>query len=184
MEWLDTLLQSVGKPFKWWVVIAPWEQGLRVRLGKKSRKLLPGIHFVIPFFDRVYRIGTRLRLVSEGGQTLTSLDGKIVTLSLAVQYAIVDIQKLFNTVTRPESTLLSRTQVVVSDLISKTNANEISCQSINEHLEGALPGEEWGLGQVRGFVTTFAFVRTYRFLLYQDRQESGVDYDLEKSEGE
>ena len=58
LEWLSRLLGS----WKFWVVVPPWDIGVRVRLGKKATALAPGIHFRIPFIDDVVLINTRLRI--------------------------------------------------------------------------------------------------------------------------
>ena len=64
MEWLSTIVRSLWRPFQWWVVVAQWELGLRIRLGKKTKALNPGIHFRIPFLDRIYIQSARLRTIS------------------------------------------------------------------------------------------------------------------------
>lgn len=55
------ILRSFWRCFIWWVVIQPWEQGIRVRLGKKRVRLEPGIHFRIPYLDAVFKQSNRLR---------------------------------------------------------------------------------------------------------------------------
>ncbi len=65
LAWLSRILDS----WKFWVVIAPWEIGVRIRLGKRGVALKPGVHFRIPFVDSVMLVNTRLRI--EGTPPIT-----------------------------------------------------------------------------------------------------------------
>lgn len=56
--WLSRILDS----WKCWVVIAPWEIGVRVRLGKNAVALKPGSHLRIPFIDVITLVNTRMRI--------------------------------------------------------------------------------------------------------------------------
>jgi len=58
LAWLSKIVDS----WKFWLVIAPWEIGIRVRLGKRGMALCPGLHFRIPFVDAITLVNTRLRI--------------------------------------------------------------------------------------------------------------------------
>lgn len=172
---LTQILTAMWRPFQWWVVVAPWERALRVRLGKTAIVLQPGPHFRIPFLDRVYLKSVRLRIISEDGQTMTTRDGKVVTLNIAVQYAIEDIALLYHSVANPETTLLQLAQASVAECVAETPSTNLTARLVEERISSALPNGQWGLGQVRVFVTTFAFVKTYRLLMNSYRTTSGAD---------
>lgn len=182
MMWVSNLLKSLSKPFQWWVVVAPWEQGLRVRLGKRTTLLMPGIHWRIPYLDRLYRICTRMRMVSENGQTITTADGRVVTIGVAVEYAIADARRLFETVARPEETLLAKTQAIVADYVCRAESKGLTSKAVQEHATEHLDVGAWGLKNVKAYVLTFAFVRTYRLLQSGDQRVTGLDYRLDQDE--
>ena len=75
MSWLSSVF-GFFKSFQLWVTVAPWEMGLRVRLGKTATVLCPGPHWRIPFLDRMFVQQVRLRSLGIGGQTVTTKDGK------------------------------------------------------------------------------------------------------------
>src|SRR5467141_2687015 len=102
MEWLATLLRAFAQPFQWWIVIAPWEQGLRVRIGKIAAELGPGIHFRIPFFDRIYVQSIRLRTIMRSNQTVSSFDGHPLALSFSIDFSITNLREMFDTLSSPE----------------------------------------------------------------------------------
>lgn len=58
IAWLSRLFGS-WKPF---VVVAPWEVAVLVRLGRQAGALGPGPHWRIPFLDQVTLVNTRLRV--------------------------------------------------------------------------------------------------------------------------
>lgn len=178
---LSQILAAAWRPFQWWVTIAPWERGLRVRLGKVAATLEPGIHFRVPFLDRVYVQSVRLRIIEQEGQTITTADGKVLTVSIAVQFAIEDIAKLYATIAMPEMTLLSRAAALIAEHVARARSTELTGALLEERVSAALPGAEWGLGQCRAYITTFAVVRTYRLLQNSYRSLSGVD-EMERGE--
>jgi hypothetical protein len=91
---VNQLLEAIGRvlaSWKPWVVVAPWEIGVRVRLGRVAASLLPGPHLRIPVLDRVVLVNTRLRIGQTPTLTLECEDQRHVrVLSAIVGYAILD----------------------------------------------------------------------------------------------
>lgn len=172
MGWLSQIFGFL-KSFQFWFVVAPWESALRVRFGKQAKSLGPGPHWRVPFIDRVFVQPVRLRTISDTGQTVTTKDGDVLTLSLAIAYAVEDIAKLYNSVNNPECTLLTQMQGLVAEVISTTDRRDLSPALIERTVAQKLPSTEWGLGQLRLMVTTFAFVRVYRLMQSEYRTLSG-----------
>jgi regulator of protease activity HflC (stomatin/prohibitin superfamily) len=180
--WLTQLLGSIGKPFQWWVVIAAWEAGLLVRLGKTTKLLSPGIHFRIPFLDRVYSQSVRLRIMTTTNQTMATSDGKVVTVSFAVQFAISDLVKLYHEVANPEHTLLNFVLAKSAKYISAHASTDLRPGDIEESINKEISElNAWGLNQLQAFVTGFAFVRTYRLLSNDYMNLSGLDLERENT---
>jgi regulator of protease activity HflC (stomatin/prohibitin superfamily) len=65
-EWISRIFGS----WKFWIVVPPWDQGVRVRLGKNATRLGPGFHLRVPFVDDVTLVNTRLRIHSTPQVTL------------------------------------------------------------------------------------------------------------------
>lgn len=178
MGWVSQVLELLSKPFIWWVVVAPWESGIRSRLGKHITVLGPGIHWRFPFIDRVYIQSVRLRMISDSGQTMTTSDGKAVTISVAIQYCIIDIHRLFTEVAHPESTLLHHVHGLIAQTVSQTTSAELSPTMLEEKVTAQTPSEKWGLGQVKVWIISYAIVKTYRLMMNEYRSFSaGNDLD-------
>jgi len=177
MTWLSTIFQTMSQPFRWWVVVAPWEEGIRVRLGKTAVALAPGIHLRIPFLDRVYVQSIRLRIITSGSRTVSTLDKKVVTFTLAVRFAIRDVKQLYNTISDPENTLLNHVSASAAEYISQTNSDCLSHKGLEDHVSRDIINEDWGLSDVSAHVIDFAIARTYRLIGNVYERTAGLDLD-------
>jgi regulator of protease activity HflC (stomatin/prohibitin superfamily) len=176
-----SFVRSVAMPFVWWFVVAPWEQSLRVRWGRRSTKLGPGIHFKIPFVDRVYVVSVRLRIVSDTGQTVMTRDAKPVSVSVAVQFSVRDVQQMFENVFNPEATVLTRVQSSIASAISELDSEHLTYEAVTSAAKVSIP-YEWGLSDVDVRVTNFAIVRTMRLMMHEYRSLSGLDSSLQEQD--
>lgn len=85
LDWLSKLFGS----WKFWVIVAPWDVGLRVRLGRRAVALQPGPHFRIPFLDEIVLVNTRQRV--QLTPTVTVQSGERVRVRTAtIGYRISD----------------------------------------------------------------------------------------------
>jgi len=71
-------------------VIRPYQKGLVERLGKFNRILEPGIHFIIPFMERVRIIDMREHVIDIPPQEVICKDNVVVTVDAVVYYQILD----------------------------------------------------------------------------------------------
>lgn len=182
MHWITTILQACSRPLQWWVVIAPWEQGIRVRLGKTAGHLLSGIHFRIPFLDRIYVQSIRTQTLWETGQTVSSKDGHVLTLSIAIHYSIKDVVALYNSMATPETTIRTRCAALVIAYVSSKNRDEITPQGIREHVQENLAGfTSYGLASPDFTIVGFAFSRAYRIMM-NDYQHGGNLWSLDNKD--
>lgn len=163
MNWLSQIF-GFFKQFQFWVVIAPWEAGLRVRLGSNSVVLPPGPHLRLPFVDRIFVLPTRLRPISQTGQTITTLDGYTLTVDLTVLYQIQDIKQVFDTMSNPEYVLLSRIQGMITDYVSQKTKKELDARTVEAQVTQSAKAIGLGLSGVQLYITGWAFCRTYRLM--------------------
>jgi len=85
-EWLSKFVSS----WKFWIVVPPWDIGVRVRLGKNATALAPGPHLRIPFVDALMLVNTRLRVASTPPVTLGGENGKSRVISAVIGYRVKD----------------------------------------------------------------------------------------------
>ena len=151
-----------------WVAIAPWEQALRVRLGKHINLLLPGLHWKFPIIDVVFTQSIRLRVCNfgYGRQTVTTLDGTAVTFGGAVAYSIRDIELLYRTLHHAEDTLQSLARGFLAQFFTGHKLAECAPELVSKMVGAALAKdfESYGLADVSLYLTDFAVVKTFRLI--------------------
>jgi regulator of protease activity HflC (stomatin/prohibitin superfamily) len=172
MSWLSSVF-GFFRSFQFWVTVAPWESGLRVRYGTTATLLNPGLHWRIPFLDRIFVQPVRLRTIETPTITFTTKDDKTLSVRLAVMYRIDDIKQLHMAVANPESTLLATVQGLISTCVSAAASDAIKPETLTETILQNRVGSDWGLCDVSVVVMTFAFCRTLR-LLMQDWQNTST----------
>ncbi len=180
MNWLTQILSAFGKPFQWWVIVAPWEQGIRIRGGKRKTLLRPGVHFRIPFWDRVYVQSVRLRVVADTNKLSMSRDGKTFCVSTAIEFAVNDIERLFDAVGNVETLFAERAAAAIVQYVTVHDSRDITPQLLEDAATTALAGSTvWGLTAPCVRVAGFAQVRTYRLIMNDYRHGAGL-YDIEE----
>ncbi len=158
------MLRQFGRLFRWWIIVLPWDQAIRVRLGKHTRVLGPGVYWRIPYVDLVFQQSIRQRSARNDMQTLTTADGQTISLSSQMIFSIFDIEMLFQSLHHPEDTLTAIVQASTAYVVSEHRSHEVTPESIEAHLNEQVCFDEMGLTGVQFFITNFAKVRTYRLL--------------------
>lgn len=180
MGQVKELLEYIFNMFKIWVIVQPWQQGIRVRFGKHKKLLNAGIHFKIPYFDSVFVQETRLRMINLPMQTVNSEDKETVTLNGALGYVITDIDKLYSTLYHPETTIMNITMANITDYVSSLAFNKISLDDLEEYVLNELQELDYGLRFEKFEVMNFVSVKTYRIIKEDSWTGEGLDMDIKK----
>lgn len=180
MNQVKDFFEYIFNAVKIWVIVQPWQTGLRVRNGKNIKKLSGGIYFRLPYFDSIYIQENRLRVASMPVQTLTSKDIKTITLNGAVGYVISDIEKLYQTLFHPETTIANITMSEVADFIFKNDLKNINPNTIEQAVINKLNSDDYGLKFEYFRITNFAVVRTFRLIQDQSWISEGLSMNDKK----
>lgn len=167
MEWLQNLLTRFSEAFKWWFVLQPWEQALRVRAGRYITKFEGGIHFRIPYLDAIFSQNCRLRLSSVPQQTITNASEETLTIAGALQYRVADVGPLYNKLHMAEDTLARTTQSLVADYVATHEGHECAPEVVQQHINEIVQRDfaDFGLAEIKFLLTDYARVRTYRLIM-------------------
>ena len=180
MNWLTQILSAFGKPFQWWVIIAPWEQGIRVRGGKKKTLLHPGPHFRIPYWDRIYVQNVRRRIIADTNKLLMSRDRKTFCVSTAIEFAVINIEKLYHSATNIETMLAERAAEALVTWTHNHDADEITPMGLKDAATATLAEVgDWGLTPPIVRISGFGELKTYRVVVNDFRQGTGL-YDIDE----
>lgn len=164
MDQIIALVRQVFDLFRFWVIIAPWEQAVRVRLGRRVAVLGAGVHFRIPVVDAYYVQSTRMRQCTTGRQTVTTRDGKVATVTATVGYAIMDVLLLHNTLHHAEDTIVSLVRGLIASVVSSSDSGAMTSGSIADKATANLDLTCYGLSDASVLINEFAVSRAYRFI--------------------
>jgi len=178
MNQVKDFFEYIFNAIKIWIIVQPWEQGIRVRKGSIIKKLRGGVYFRIPYLDSIYVQECRLRMINLSLQTLTTKDLKTVTINSALGYSIVNIELLYEKLFHPEETIASMAMSEASDFVYRNNLDEITPSAIEEAVLNKLRSDDYGLKFESFKLTNFAAVKTFR--LIQDNQ-TWIDTNLDMS---
>lgn len=185
MNWWSTIFSSMGRPFRWWVVVAPWEQGVRIRFGKNPKRLDAGIHFRLPFLDRVYVQSTRARICSTVNNSISTKDGKIITIALLIRYRVRDVVDMYRAVAQPEGVLLFDALSLAVKYLSERTMHEARQAELEDAINDELTAEDrYGMEDVEASVVGFCQARCFRVMTGDGWITTGLDMDTPGNSGE
>lgn len=164
MNFFRELYGKFSGLFVWWVIVAPWEQIVRVRLGKHMKVFGGGIHFKIPVLDMIYRQTIRRRVMSTFPQVISTRDRKVITVAGQIAYHIADLKTLYQTLHNAPDVLNGETRAAISEFIMHRKSEEITTEDLQSFVREHIDFDRYGIGGVDFFVTNFAIVRTHRFI--------------------
>lgn len=124
-------------------VLRPIEKGLIERFGKYTRTVESGLHWIIPFVDRLIRVNVTEQMVDIQPQTVITSDKLNAVVDAVVYYKILDIKKAAYNVDDHEEQLTSLARTTLRAVIGKmtlTEANE-NRDDINAKVETVLDRE-------------------------------------------
>jgi membrane protease subunit HflC len=173
-----TWIMNFLREFKLLTIIMPWERAARVRLGSRVALWEPGWHIKIPFIDEIVLLNTRLRVADAGSQTLTTRDGKVLTIRVAIGFRIEDPLKALLKMQSPEASCGAIAASTAAEVVSQADSSALRIADIETHIAEALQREttyEFDFIRVRDF----AYCRTYR-LLNDNGYNVGVHLDERK----
>jgi len=174
---LNDIISQIVSMFQWWIVIAPWEQAIRVRRGKIIHPLGPGLHLRIPSLDRFFVQSTRLRYMNTPTQAVTTLDGKAITISGGTSYTIEDISLLYSKLSDAQDVIQVETMGRVAEFIATHYMAEVTPASVQDYVNANLDFNRYGLGTVQFLVTDFVAVKTYR-IIQSNLKDWGTEQNL------
>jgi regulator of protease activity HflC (stomatin/prohibitin superfamily) len=163
MGLLGALVEKIWDFLALWISrILPWEVmgddeiGLVRRLGKYKRDLKPGLNFKWPIIEECMSCSGALDSTVLREQTLTTKDGKSVTLRGVVGYQVVDARAWILGCETAEGVLNDVGCGVLADVVPALETQEVIngtefCRKLRGKM--ATRGKQWGIK-----VTSFGLV--------------------------
>lgn len=168
MSVLNGIMNTLRQLLEWWIIISPWEQAVRVRLGKHLKVLEAGVHWRFPFIDKVQVQTTRLRYTDTPAQTVTTACGKTVTFSGTLGYVIEDILKLYQTLHHADDTIKNLAMAAAAAYIRGVRWENCKSDVFEKTVTEAVDLSKYGLGKAKYSLLDLARVKTFRLIQGQN----------------
>ncbi|HEY8542769.1 MAG TPA: SPFH domain-containing protein [Pseudothermotoga sp.] len=130
-------------------VVRPYQRGLIERLGKFHREAGPGLHFIVPFFDRMTRVDLREMVIDVPPQEVITKDNVVVTVDAVIYYEVTDAYKVVYNVNNFQFATLKLAQTNLRNVIGELELDQTltSREKINTRLRTVLDDatDKWGV---------------------------------------
>lgn len=134
-------------------IVRPYEKGVIERLGKYQRTFESGLHFIVPFVDRMTKVDMRENVVDVPPQEVITKDNVVVTVDAVVYYEATDPVKLIYNVANFYLAATKLAQTNLRNVIGEMQLDEslTSREKINAALRQILDDatDKWGVRVVR-----------------------------------
>ena len=134
-------------------IVRPYEKGIVERLGKYQSTYESGLHFIIPFIDRLSKVDMRENVVDVPPQEVITKDNVVVTVDAVVYYEATDPVKLMYNVANFYMAATKLAQTNLRNVIGEMQLDEslTSREKINAALRQILDDatDKWGVRIVR-----------------------------------
>lgn len=125
-ERLAELIAESWEKLSPWTVIAEYERGIVLRLGKYHRPLPPGLRWKAPFIDDVHSTDTTVNTLSLSTQSLVASDDTPVSVASVITYRVRNPKKYLLKMGDQEESLADIGMGVVKQVVRDHGCGHIS----------------------------------------------------------
>ncbi len=98
-------------------VVQPYEKAVYVRSGKVIRVLNPGINLVVPWVNKIIRMGIRTQTLDIPRQETVTKDDVTISVNATVFFKIIDPVKVYLEVDSYRKTVISLAQAALCSIV-------------------------------------------------------------------
>ena len=149
-----------------WTVVNPDSSGVHLRCGRVHSVIGEGFHWQYPIIDEIQTITTAIQSIDLPNQTLTTKDGKTVTISGVVRYEVVCPEKTLFSISDYDEILQNLSMEVIGEQVPLSN-HTASTLSLRGRIQDKLEQEvyQWGINIISVGITDNA--KTFPVRLYE-----------------
>ena len=130
-------------------VLREWERGVVLRLGKFQAVRGPGLIFVIPGIERLYRVNTRVITVDVPPQDVITKDNVTLKVNAVVFFHIFGPKETIINVEDWYSATFQKSQTILRNVLGQFELDDLLAErdAINHRLQSILDSEtdQWGI---------------------------------------
>ena len=130
-------------------VVNEWQEGIVLTLGRYSRKLSPGINFIIPLVESAILVDKRITTVDIPKQEVITKDNVSVMVNGVVYFRVEDVEKAVLKIDNYRYAVAQYSQTALRDIIGEVELDELltNREEIAERIMEVVDKEtdEWGV---------------------------------------
>jgi len=130
-------------------LLREWERGVILRLGKFQAVRGPGLIFVIPGIERLYRVNTRVITVDVPPQDVITKDNVTLKVNAVVFFHIFGPKETIINVEDWYSATFQKSQTILRNVLGQFELDDLLAErdAINHRLQSILDSEtdQWGI---------------------------------------
>ena len=147
LEKLFDFIIQILNLFKFWTVLDEYEEGVILTLGRFSRTIGPGFHWMWPFaIENDLTTNVVLETKNLGSQCLTTKDGVSIAVEPIVTSRTKDVKKFLLEVDNAMSVLQDATYGIVADMVSEHTWGEIHTSEFKERVYKKVRSKAFNFG--------------------------------------
>jgi len=125
-----------------------YERGLVERWNAYERTVNPGLRYIVPFAQRIYRVNMREQVIDVPPQEIITEDNVVVTIDAVVYYQIIDPVKALYEIEDFELAIVKLAQTTLRNIVGEMSLDTCltSRETINVELRKVLDEatDKWG----------------------------------------
>ncbi len=130
-------------------ILREWERGVILRLGKFQAVRGPGIAFVIPLLERMYRVNTRVVTADVPPQDVITKDNVTLNVNAVVFFRVLNPKDAVVNVEDFYAATYQKVQTVLRNVLGQSELDELLAtrDEIHMKLQSILDAEtdQWGI---------------------------------------
>jgi len=148
-------------------VIYPNERGVRIRFGKYVKVLEPGWRIYWPLITDIQKLEVVVQIIDLPVQSLLTKDGKLLAISGAIEYIIVDVEKALLNVQDFDKSLPTLGMGLISEYVDDCTLSQ--CRDWDKLKKPILRmlrtrAKDWGIQVTRLYKTDLVPHKVYRMM--------------------
>lgn len=134
---IDLLVQAWANVTPVFVVDA-YETAAVLRFGRYHRACGPGLHWKIPFVDRVIEVITCTTTMRLPPQTLTTADGKQIVVTAIIRYNVRDVEPFVTIIYDQQDALCDVTMGAIREAVRQATFADLAAQPPEKEIATAV----------------------------------------------
>lgn len=148
-------------------IVKYYNKGVCLRFGKKHKGVLePGLHWKIPFVDKIYEHLVKPTTLDLESQTVTTKDDISIVIKGSLKYEVSDIVTLMLETNGATDALKDMSEGIIRDVLIEKDWKDCNDSIVTKKMSDKIKreAENWGIKVLQLRISTLAQMTSIRLL--------------------